>query len=94
MKLTGKPNVGNPHFGFDEAGAGNGLLRTTPALVSTYEGLGVKFPRATQLFNFTGCRKISGFEEEIIKLVILPNYANQAIAFKLTDHNFWYRVFA
>jgi len=24
MKLTGKPNVGNPHVGFDEAGTGNG----------------------------------------------------------------------
>jgi len=27
MKLTGKPNVGNPHVGFDEAGTGNGPTR-------------------------------------------------------------------
>ena len=49
MKLTGKPNVGNPHVGFDEAGAGNGLSKTAPAFDPTCEGLGVKFPRATRL---------------------------------------------
>ena len=37
MKLTGKPNVGNPHVGFDEAGVGNGLSGTAPALDPTDE---------------------------------------------------------
>jgi hypothetical protein len=37
MKLAGKPNVGNPHVGFDEAGAGNGLSGTAPALDPTDE---------------------------------------------------------
>ena len=37
MKLTGKPNVGNPHVGFDEAGAGNGLSSTAPAFDPTDE---------------------------------------------------------
>jgi len=41
--------VGNPHVGFDEAGAGNGLLGTAPVLDPTCEGLGVRFPRATHL---------------------------------------------
>jgi len=35
MKLTGKPNVGNPHVGFDEAGTGNGLMSTAPVLDPT-----------------------------------------------------------
>jgi hypothetical protein len=30
--------VGNPHAGFDEAGAGNGLSRTAPAFDPTDEG--------------------------------------------------------
>ena len=41
--------MGNPHVGFDEAGAGNGLLGTAPVLDPTCEGLGVRFPRATHL---------------------------------------------
>ena len=32
--------MGNPHAGFDEAGAGNGLLRTAPAFDPTLGGLG------------------------------------------------------
>jgi len=39
MKLTGKPNVGNPHVGFDEAGTGNGLSGTAPVLDPTWRGL-------------------------------------------------------
>ncbi len=38
MKLTGKPNVGNPHVGFDEAGGGNGLW--VPRQLSTIPGEG------------------------------------------------------
>jgi len=38
MKLTGKPSGGNPHAGFDEAGAGNGPLSTAPVLDPTDEG--------------------------------------------------------
>jgi len=38
MELTGKPNVGNPHVGFDEAGAGNGLSGTAPVLDIPGEG--------------------------------------------------------
>jgi len=51
MKLAGKPGTGKPYAGFDEAGAGNGLWGTAPVLDPTCEGLGVKFPRATRLFN-------------------------------------------
>jgi len=32
MKLTGKPNMGNPHVGFGEARAGDGLSSTAPVL--------------------------------------------------------------
>lgn len=35
MKRTGKPGAGKPHAGFDEAGAGNGLLSTAPVLDPT-----------------------------------------------------------
>ena len=35
MKRTGKPGAGKPHAGFDEAGAGNGLLFTAPVLDPT-----------------------------------------------------------
>ncbi len=38
MKLTGKPNVGNPRVGFDEAEVGNGLSGTAPAFDPTDEG--------------------------------------------------------
>jgi len=31
MKLTGKPNVGNPRVGFDEAGTGNGSMERIEA---------------------------------------------------------------
>ncbi len=51
MKLTGKPNVGNPHVGFDVAGAGNGPLGTAPALDPTCGSVGVKFPCATRLYT-------------------------------------------
>lgn len=30
-KRTGKPSAGNPHAGFDEAGAGNGTMERTEA---------------------------------------------------------------
>jgi hypothetical protein len=49
--------VGNPHAGFDEAGAGNGPLSTAPAFDPTCEGLGVKFPRATRLTAFLTAKK-------------------------------------
>jgi hypothetical protein len=42
--------VGNPHAGFDEAGAGNGLSGTAPALDPTCEGLRVKLPRSTRQY--------------------------------------------
>jgi len=35
MKRAGKPGAGKPHAGFDEAGAGNGLLSTAPVLDPT-----------------------------------------------------------
>jgi len=39
MKLTGKPGTGNPYAGFDEAGAGNGLIpRPAPGPDPTDEG--------------------------------------------------------
>jgi len=44
MKLTGKPNVGNPHVGFDEAGDGNGLSRTAPVLDPTCGSVGGEIP--------------------------------------------------
>jgi len=34
--------VGNPHAGFDEAGAGNGLLGTAPAFDPTLGGEGTE----------------------------------------------------
>jgi len=37
MKRTGKPGAGKPHAGFDEAGAGNGLLSTAPVLDPTLD---------------------------------------------------------
>jgi hypothetical protein len=38
MKVTGKPGTGKPYAGFDEAGAGNGLIPgTAPALDPTEE---------------------------------------------------------
>lgn len=53
MKLTGKPNVGNPHVGFDEAGTGNGLMSTAPVLDPTDEaGVGnVAWPRCCDTRN-------------------------------------------
>ena len=44
MKRTGKPGAGKPHAGFDEAGAGNGLLSTAPVLDPTLEGKGAVRP--------------------------------------------------
>jgi hypothetical protein len=41
MKRTGKPGAGKPHAGFDEAGAGNGLLSTAPVLDPT-KAIGVE----------------------------------------------------
>ena len=41
--------MGNPHAGFDEAGAGNGLLGTAPALDPTCERLKGKFLWSTRL---------------------------------------------
>ena len=39
MKLTRKPGTGDPYAGFDEAGAGNGLIPSTaPVLDPTDEG--------------------------------------------------------
>jgi len=62
-KPTGKRSAGEPHAAFDEAGAG---LRATakavesppepnaraPVLDPTYEGVRVKFPRATHLWHY------------------------------------------
>ena len=45
--------MGNPHAGFDEAGAGNGLSGTAPAFDPTWENLRVRFPRATQPCYFS-----------------------------------------
>ena len=36
--------MGNPHVGFDEAGAGNGLLGTAPVLDPTGGGKGAATP--------------------------------------------------
>ncbi len=46
------PATADSLIGFDEAGAGNGLSGTAPAFDPTCEGLGVKFPRVTRLWNF------------------------------------------
>ena len=48
MKRTGKPGAGKPHAGFDEAGAGNGLLSTAPVLDPTK-----KKERGDASFGFT-----------------------------------------
>ena len=45
--------MGNPHAGFDEAGAGNGLLGTAPAFDPTLGGEGTEksltYPTSTVL---------------------------------------------
>jgi hypothetical protein len=53
--------VGNPHAGFDEAEAGDGLSGTAPAFDPTLEGVGVRLLRATCLKrNFLNHEEIEG----------------------------------
>ncbi len=75
--------MGNPHAGFDEAGAGDGLSGTAPAFDPTCWGGGAKFPCAIRQNNVSIYERRMSDEKKKETFYFIEN------VFLLHAFNYW-----